>query len=246
MPRNGAAVSKDVREVIEAAYEGARADLGERLAQEEVDRQALVDGVRNVRRAITAMLQQDQPDHPVLAIRDDREFFDRIHRAFTLRDKFLNKAVLALLECVDEAVRNVGVLNEALAPLDGRALHGKRRGAKKGNGVAEDGEDSDSGDTLTAGRYGRRRGEIRDAIWGELKKWVAGGETERFTNSAEFHARIGCDDRTGRRVLDWLAEQGFLEQHGKGAGTHYTLTAKGKRELSQQRPDGQVRTAVRA
>lgn len=241
--------------MIAAAYEGARKDLKVRLAQEEVDHQALQDGAAKVRRAIAVMLGQDQPDHPVLEIKDDEEFFARMHRAFTLRDKFLNKDVLALLERVDAAVRNVGILREALAPLDGRAMDLKRHPSRsvvshatrerKRNGAAKD-VDSDSGDTLTAGRYGRRRGEVRDAIWKELKRWVDGGESGRFTNSAAFHESIGCDDRTGRRVLDWLVEQKFLEQQGERAGTHYVLTAKGRRELLQQHSGGQTREAARA
>lgn len=239
MPRGSTAVSKEVRQVIEDAYEGARADLTGRLAQEQIDQQALRDGVAAVRGAVAAMIALDQPEHPILGERDPEDFFAKVHRAPTLRDEFLNKAVLALIERFGASARNIDVLQEALAPLEGRTLRAKR---PRENAVKKEDKTTDS---LTEGRYGHRRGEIRDAIIRELKKWVDGGEEGRFTNAAAMHKKVGCDDRTAHRVFDWLVEQGFLEEQGKAAGTHYVLTAKGRRELLGK-ADGQVREAARA
>ena len=87
-------VSKDVQAVIAAAYEGAREDLSGRLAQEQVDQKALRDGVAAVRGAVAAMVELDQPEHPVLGVKDPEDFFAKVHRAPTLRDEFLNQHLL--------------------------------------------------------------------------------------------------------------------------------------------------------
>lgn len=228
MPRNSPAVSKDVREVIDAAYEGARAGLTGRLQQEQVDQQALEDGVAAVRGAIAAMIQLDQPDHPILRGGGAEDFFARVHRAPTLRDEFLSREVSALLERFGASARNIDVLQEALAPLDGRAPQAKRRATTAANIDRADGEET--------GHGAKRRAEIREALIGELRKWVAAGEQGKFTNSAAFQERLGCDGRTCVKVLGRMVEEGLLKQQGKFGGAHYILTAKGRRELIDAAP----------
>lgn len=239
MPRNSAAVSKDVREVIEAAYEGARADLTGRLAQEQVDQKALRDGVAAVRGAVVAMIELDQPEHPVLGIRDTEDFFAKVHRAPTLRDEFLNEAVLALIERFGTSARNIDVLQKALAPLDGRTLRTKRPRSDERIRDGEGGDGADSED----GRGAKRRAEVRAALVKELKKWVEGGEQGRFTNSQEFREQFGCARPTCDKVFTKWVDEGLMERQGRAAGTHYVLTAKGRRALLGK-ADGAVRQAA--